>query len=88
MVAMTHEKNVEKNREFRPTKLLETTKLVGGFNLSEKHESNWIISRNRGENKKYVKPPLSKASNYNHFSPTSNQESLKAGCRNSYLTLI
>ena len=33
----------------------------------------------RGENKKYVKPPLSKASNYNHFSTTSNQESLKAG---------
>ncbi len=26
--------------------------LVGGFNPSEKYESNWIISPNRDENKK------------------------------------
>ncbi len=31
--------------------------LVGGFNPSEKYESNCIISPNRGENKKYLKPP-------------------------------
>ena len=33
--------------------------LVGGFNPFEK--SNWIISPGRGENKKYLKPPLSYA---------------------------
>ena len=32
-------------------------KLVGGFNPSEKYSSNWIISPNRAENKKYLKPP-------------------------------
>ena len=33
--------------------------LVGGFNPSEKYWSNWIISpRDRGENKKYLKPPV------------------------------
>ena len=31
--------------------------LVGGFNPSEKYSSNWIISPNRGENKRYLKPP-------------------------------
>ena len=31
--------------------------LVGGFNPSEKYQSNWIISPSRGENKKYLKPP-------------------------------
>ena len=35
-------------------------KLVGGFNPSEKYESNWKSSPNRGENKKYLKPPPSK----------------------------
>ena len=34
-----------------------TIYLVGGFNPSEKYSSNWIISPNRGENKKYLKPP-------------------------------
>ena len=33
--------------------------LVGGFNPSEKYESNWIISPNRDENKKCFKPPPS-----------------------------
>ena len=31
--------------------------LVGGFNSFEKYSSNWIIFPNRGENKKYLKPP-------------------------------
>jgi len=31
----------------------------GGFNPSEKYQSNWIISPNRDENKKYLKPPPS-----------------------------
>ena len=35
------------------------TQLVGGFNPSEKCWSNWIISANRGESKKYLKPPPS-----------------------------
>ncbi len=30
---------------------------VGGFNPSEKYQSNWIIYRNRDENKTYLKPP-------------------------------
>ena len=29
--------------------------LVGGFNPSEKYQSNWIISSNRDENKTYLK---------------------------------
>ena len=33
--------------------------LVGGFNLSEKYQSNWKSSPSRGENKKYLKPPPS-----------------------------
>ena len=32
---------------------------VGGFNPFEKYESNWMISPNRGEHKKYLKPPTS-----------------------------
>ena len=35
------------------------TYLVGGFNLFEKYQSNWKSSPNRGENKKYLKPPPS-----------------------------
>ena len=35
----------------------QTSGLVGGFNPFEKYSSNWIISPNRGENKKYLKPP-------------------------------
>ena len=31
--------------------------LVGGFNPFEKYESKWESSPNRGENKKYLKPP-------------------------------
>ena len=31
-------------------------KLVGGFNPSEKYQSKWESSPNRGENKKYLKP--------------------------------
>ena len=31
--------------------------LVGGFNPSEKYQSNWKSSPSRGENKKYLKPP-------------------------------
>ena len=31
--------------------------LVGGFNPFEKYSSIWIISPNRGENKKYLKAP-------------------------------
>ena len=34
--------------------------LVGGFNPFEKYESKWESSPNRGENKKYLKPPPSK----------------------------
>jgi len=30
--------------------------LVGGFNPSEKYESKWESSPNKGENKKYLKP--------------------------------
>ena len=30
--------------------------LVGGFNPSEKYQSKWQSSPNRGENKKYLKP--------------------------------
>ena len=37
-------------------------KLVGGFNPSEKYESNWESSRNRGENINYLKPPPRKES--------------------------
>ena len=33
------------------------TQLVGGFNPPEKYESQWESSPNRGENKKYLKPP-------------------------------
>ena len=33
------------------------TSLVGGFNPSEKYWSKWESSSNRGENKKYLKPP-------------------------------
>jgi len=33
------------------------TSLVGGFNPSEKYWSKWESSPNRGENKKYLKPP-------------------------------
>ena len=33
--------------------------LVGGFNPFEKYESKWESSPNRGENKKYLKPPPS-----------------------------
>ena len=36
-------------------------KLVGGFNPFEKYESKWESSPNRGEHKKYLKPPPSKA---------------------------
>ena len=32
-------------------------KLVGGFNPSEKYSSKWESSPNRGEKKKYLKPP-------------------------------
>ena len=32
--------------------------LVGGFNPFEKYEPKWESSSNRGENKKYLKPPL------------------------------
>ena len=31
--------------------------LVGGLNLSQKYESNWIISLGRGKNKTCLKPP-------------------------------
>ena len=34
--------------------------LVGGFHPSEKYESKWESSPNRGENKKYLKPPPSR----------------------------
>ena len=33
--------------------------LGGGFNPFEKYLSNWESSPNRGENKKYLKPPSS-----------------------------
>ena len=33
--------------------------LVGGFNPSEKFESNWKTSPNSGEKQKYLKPPPS-----------------------------
>ena len=38
------------------------TKLVGGFNPSEKCESKWESSPNRGEHEKYLKPPPRKPS--------------------------
>ena len=37
----------------------EPQKLVGGFNPFEKYQSNWESSPNRGEHKKYLKPPPS-----------------------------
>ena len=40
-------------------KMIDPHHLVGGFNPSEKFESNWMISPNRGENTKYLKPPAS-----------------------------
>ena len=90
MVAMTHEKNVEKNQEFRPTKLLETTKLVGGFQPIWK---TWVkldhFPKVRGENKKVCETTTKQSKQLQpFFSNFKNQESLKAGCRNSYLTLI
>ena len=33
------------------------TQLVGGFNPVEKYKSKWESSPNRGEKKKYLKPP-------------------------------
>ena len=33
------------------------TRLVGGFNPFEKYQSKWESSPNRGDNKKYLKPP-------------------------------
>ena len=39
----------------------QSTKLVGGFNPSEKYSSKWESSPSRGENKKYLKPPPRKA---------------------------
>ena len=42
---------------FRLHFLLSHHSLVGGFNPSEKYLSNWESSPNRGENKKYLKPP-------------------------------
>ena len=45
-----HEKN---------PKNLWTWTLVGGFNPSEKYESKLESSPNRGEHKKYLKPPIS-----------------------------
>ena len=33
--------------------------LVGGFNPSENYESKWESSPNRGEHRKYLKPPPS-----------------------------
>jgi len=39
--------------------------LVGGFNPSEKYWSNQKSSPNRGENKKYLKPP----SHVSHANP-------------------
>ena len=38
---------------------IDKTSLVGGFNPSEKYQSNWIISLSRGENKEYLKSPVS-----------------------------
>ena len=40
--------------------------LVGGFNPLEKYSSNWKSSPNRGDNKKYLKPPPSHLA---HFPP-------------------
>ena len=45
--------------------------LVGGFNPSEKYQSNWIISPSRGENKKYLKPPASYSSQMFNFKHSS-----------------
>ena len=55
--------------------------LVGGFNLFEKYQSNWIISPNRGENKKYLKPPPSSVfcSPNEHLPLVSNRSMFGAG---------
>ena len=46
--------------EHKKTKTFEDSvknkKPVGGFNPYQKYQSNWIVSPNRGENKKYLKP--------------------------------
>ena len=38
-------------------KFLSKKHLVGGFNPSEKYQSNWMISPSRVEHEKYLKPP-------------------------------
>ena len=48
--------------------------LVGGFNPSEKYQSNWIMTPKREENKKYLKPP----SRYVFFVPRVDSEDAKA----------
>jgi len=48
----TNPTNVSKLTPNVEQKIQQFPNLVGGFNPSEKYESNWIISPNRGKHKK------------------------------------
>ena len=59
-----HLKSAHKHRlddRYRLMALINKKKpwLVGGFNPSEKYQSNWIISPSRVEHKQSLKPPTS-----------------------------
>ena len=50
---------VEDSKSFRREVLQQKSVLVGGFNPSEKHWSNLIISPKSSDNQKKLKPPPS-----------------------------
>ena len=57
----------------------QNTLLVGGFNPSEKYNSNWFISPGRGEIKnirKYLKPPRPPRLHQFHFAGTPIERSI------------
>ena len=53
--------------------------LVGGFNPSEKYQSKWESSPNRGENNKYLKPPVGKSAYVGSTLPPQDAGSPPAG---------
>ena len=62
--------------------------LVGGFNPSEKYQSKWKSSPNRGEHEKYLKPPPSSSIEWDFSEATQNSAFAKGhfgknlpGCR-------
>ena len=58
------------------------TKLVGGFNPSEKYarQNGFIFPKFRGENKKYWKPPPSKPSNLPRWHPRESIQGIMHCC--------